>query len=100
MKIIQIVILTFLLVGCANNLTKEGEKVRVFSGDQRSERCEFIKLISVEVNLGPNKSGSALQKALNETAAVGGNEFFIINNDIHWFDGASVTGEALKCKNI
>lgn len=83
--------------GCSVNLTKDGQKVRVVNESQR-ESCEFIALVSVNSDLGPDKPGSALKKALNETASQGGNGLFIITNTIHWFDGASVSGEALRCK--
>ena len=86
--------------GCAVNLSPAGEGVRVVSEHKKENGCEFIKLISVRVGLGPDKLGSALKKALNEAGSVGANGFFIITNVAHWADGASVAGEALKCKNI
>jgi hypothetical protein len=90
-------IVVFALVGCAATLTPDGEKVRVVSESQKERSCKFIKLISVKADLGPDKPGSALRLALNATAAVGGNGFFIITNTVHWIDGASVSGEALNC---
>ncbi|MBI1174786.1 MAG: hypothetical protein GC139_05915 [Sideroxydans sp.] len=92
-------IAVLVLGGCATQLTPAGEKVRVVTEAQRSN-CEFIKLISYRAGLGPDKPGSALKGALNEAAEVGANGFYIITNTIHWADGASVSGEALKCKNI
>ena len=70
--------------------------MRVVTANQK-ERCEFIKLVTVRVGLGPDKPGSALKKALNETAAVGGNSFYLISSTGDAIDGASVSGEALKC---
>jgi hypothetical protein len=94
------ILVMLLLAGCATNLASEGEKVRVVSDNQKQNDCQFIKLISVSVGLGPDKPGSALKKALNEAGGVGANGFYVITNVVHWADGASVTGEALTCKNI
>ena len=88
-----------ILGGCATQLTTAGEKVRVVT-EARRNSCEFIKLVSFRAGLGPDKPGSALEGALNEAAEVGANGFYIITNAIHWADGATVTGEALRCKNI
>ena len=94
------ILVILLLAGCATNLTSEGEKVRVVTDDQKQDDCKFIKLISVRAGLGPDKPSSALKKALNEAGGVGANGFYVITNVVHWADGASVTGEALNCKNI
>jgi hypothetical protein len=99
-SIFIVLILSVLLLGCATNLTAEGEKVRVVTENQKQNNCKFIKLISVRVGLGPDKPGSALKKALNEAGAVGADGFFVITNVVHWADGASATGEALKCHDI
>ena len=92
-----IFVIVLLISSCSTSLTKEGEKVRVISESQKGN-CEFIKLVTVQVSLGPDKLGSALKAALNEAGSVGANSFHIINNVVHWADGASVSGEALKCK--
>lgn len=93
---ISIILWMTFLAGCATQLTKEGERVRVVTDNQK-ESCEYIKLITVHVGLGPDKPGSALKKALNRTAEVGGNGFYLISSEGNAFDGASVSGEALKC---
>jgi hypothetical protein len=90
-------LVTLLLVGCATKLTPAGEKVRIISDTQRAD-CDFVKLISYQVGLGPDKSGSALKGALNQAAEAGANSFYIITNNIHWADGATVSGEAFKCE--
>lgn len=84
------------LTGCATQLTDAGSRVRVVTDQQRTS-CQFIKLVSAQADLGPDKPGSALKKAMNEAAAAGGNGLFLITNAVHWLDGASVSGEALKC---
>lgn len=89
------VYLLALLVGCAN-LTEEGAKVRVITGQEKAG-CKFLKLVTVRASLGPDKTGQALKLALNETATAGGDSFLPVNINQDWFDGASAAGEALKC---
>jgi hypothetical protein len=98
-KSVLFLILLASLAGCATSLTPSGEKVRIITESQR-DSCEFIKIISYRAGLGPDKPGSALKGALNEVAKLGGNGLYIITNTVHWADGATVSGEALKCKNI
>jgi len=86
----------FAIAACSTTLTKEGEKIRVVTAHQK-ESCAFVKLITVRIGLGADKSGSALKEALNQTAGVGGNSFYLISSESNAFDGASVSGEALKC---
>ena len=83
------------LVGCAS-LSEDGSKVRVVS-EQAKQGCKYLRLVTVRVSLGPDKPGQALKKAFNETAEAGGNSFFITNNNQDWVDGASISGEALRC---
>lgn len=86
-----------MMTGCAT-LTEEGAKVRVISA-QEKQGCKYLKLITVRASLGPDKTGQALKSALNETAVAGGNSFLPININQDWFDGASASGEALRCSN-
>lgn len=85
----------FVLSGCATSLSPAGAQVKVVTEAQR-EKCSLLTIISTEQSLGPDKPGNALRKALNEVAALGGNGFRLISSNVG-FDGASVTGEALKC---
>lgn len=87
--------LAVVVVGCAS-LTEDGAKVRVVSA-QEKHGCTYLKLVTVRASLGPDKTGQALKLALNETAAAGGDSFFSFNINQDWFDGASASGEALKC---
>jgi hypothetical protein len=98
-KNIILFVLLISSVGCATNLTPAGEKVRIVTESQR-DNCEFIKIVSYRAGLGPDKPGSALKGALNEVAKLGGNGLYIVTNTVHWADGATVSGEALICKNI
>ncbi|GAB1266720.1 hypothetical protein NBRC116492_35300 [Aurantivibrio infirmus] len=95
---ISIVVLTlFTICSCATQLTGEGESVKIVTENQKEKQCESIKLISVRAGTGPDKPGSALRKALNETASLGANGFYILSQNLDWAIGATVTGEALRC---
>jgi hypothetical protein len=83
---------------CATTLQPGGDKVRIATASQKETLCESIKLISVEQRLGPNKPGNAMNKALNEVAAAGGNGIYIVSTSTDWAEGASVTAEALRCR--
>lgn len=99
MKVVACAVIALLsLCGCATQLTPQGERVRLVNEGQRSS-CKFIKLITVQADLGPDKSGSALKKALNQAGDAGADSFYIVTNNIHWLDGASVAGEALRCSS-
>jgi len=93
-----IVIMILALTACAVPLTLGGQSVKLVPESQKN-RCEVIKLITFNQRLGPDKPGNALKSALNEAAAAGGNGFYLINSSSDWADGASVAGEALKCKS-
>jgi len=54
-------------------------------------------VISTDGRLGPNKAGNAMNKALNEVAKRGGNGLYIASSGVDWAEGASLTGEALRC---
>ena len=84
--------------GCATSLQQGAESVRVATAAQKDKLCESIKVISVEQRVGPNKPRNALNKALNEVAAAGGNGIFVISASTDWAEGASVIAEALKCR--
>ena len=94
LKLIALTVATT-LVGCAS-LSEDGSKVRVVS-EQAKQGCKYLKLVTVRASLGPDKPGQALKNAFNETAAAGGDSFYIINNSQDWVDGASISGEALRC---
>ena len=64
---------------------------------QEKPRCESLGIISTEVRVGPNKAGNAMAKAPNEVAKRGGNGLYIAGSGVDWAEGASLTGEALRC---
>ncbi len=85
------------LTGCAVPLTPEAESVQLVTAAQK-ERCRRIKLITFNQRLGPDKPGNAIKSALNEAASAGADSFYIVSTAMDWSDGASVIGEALRCK--
>lgn len=86
------------LFGCAVPLSPAAEKIELISANQK-EKCERVKLISFNQSLGPDKPGNALKGALNEAAMAGADSFYIVSSTSHAFDGASVIGEAFRCKS-
>lgn len=84
------------LAGCATTLDPGADKVRILTAQQK-ERCESLGVLSVEQRTGPNKPGNAMNKALNEVAKRGGNGLFVVGTATDWAEGASVTGEAMRC---
>jgi hypothetical protein len=96
MRVIFVAILVATVSGCAS-LSEDGARVRIVTAQEKPS-CQFIKLVTVRASLGPDKTGQALKRALNETAAAGGDSFFPVNINQDWFDGASAAGEALKCR--
>lgn len=96
-------IIGFTLVGltftaCATDVTPEGSKVRLVTANQKETICQPIKIVTVQKKLGPDKAGSAMHKAMNEVASVGGNGIFMVSSNLDWAEGASVVAEALSCK--
>jgi hypothetical protein len=71
--------------------------VRVITDETSRKACEYLGLISVRKAMGPNKAGGALKKALEKVSQMGGNGLFLLNQSQTWTDGASVSGEALRC---
>jgi hypothetical protein len=71
--------------------------VRVVTDEASRKSCEYLGLVSVRKAMGPNKAAGALRKALDKVAQMGGNGLFLINQSQTWTDGASVSGEALRC---
>lgn len=98
MKRLFVIATVMALAGCAVPLTPEAEKVQLITASQK-ERCERIKLVTFNQRLGPDKPGNAMKSALNQAAAAGANSFYIVSTSTDWAEGASVVGEALRCKS-
>ena len=99
MKIIAFVAVLS-LAGPASALANPAPSlVRVITDEAARKSCQYLGLVTVRKAMGPNKAGGALKKALAEVAKMGGNGLFLINQSETWVDGASASGEALKCPN-
>jgi hypothetical protein len=80
------------LTACATQLNAAGAGVRLIPDSKRAS-CQFLRTITA-------KSGQAIpamNDALNQAAAAGANSLFVVTNEDGFWNGASVTGEALKC---
>jgi len=86
------------LSACATELAPGAESVQVVTPSQKEHLCKSLGIFTVEKRTGPNKSGSAMNLALNEAYRRGGNGIYPISNSLDWAEGASVTAEALKCQ--
>ncbi len=90
--------IVFAVAGCATSLEPGAEKVQVVTPSQKEHVCSSLGVFTVEKRTGPNKSGSAMNLALNEVYRRGGNGIYPLSNALDWAEGASVTAEALKCQ--
>ena len=82
------------LSGCATSLSNDAARVRIVN---ERGACTFVGNVNEGAGMGLAKRESAMNKALNRTADLGGNAFYLIREDMHLIDGAFVRGEALKC---
>lgn len=96
--IIAMLMAVVVLTGCAVPLTPEAGNIQLVTASQK-ENCSRIKLITFNQRLGPDKPGNAMKSALNDAASVDADSFYIISTSTDWAEGASVVGEALRCKN-
>jgi hypothetical protein len=94
---LMLVLAAISLAGCATPLTEAGHQVKIVTAAQKPG-CDTIKLITFNQRLGPDKPGNAIKSALNEAAAAGANGFYVVSTSTDWAEGASVVGEALRCK--
>ncbi|WP_164840447.1 DUF4156 domain-containing protein [Collimonas arenae] len=99
MKKAIVVTILAALCGCSVPLAPEAKQVRLIS-DAEKQRCEFIRLLTVNQRVGPDKAGNAMRSILNATAAAGGNGFYLVSSSTNWEDGATVVGEALLCNTV
>jgi len=97
MKQALVVTMLAALCGCSVPLAPEAKPVRLVS-DAEKQRCEFIRLITINQRVGLDKAGNAMKSVLNATAVAGGNGFYLVSSSTNWEDGATVVGEALRCK--
>jgi hypothetical protein len=88
--------LLLLATGCATELQPGADKVHLVTAQEKSS-CQSLGIVSTEAKLGPNKAGNAVAKAQNEVAKRGGNGLYIAGSGVDWAEGASLTGEAMRC---
>ena len=86
-----------LLSGCATSLEPGAEKIRMITAEQKGV-CESLGIVTMDQQLGPYKTSNSMNMMLNEVLRRGGNSVFLVSQGRSGFDGASVTGEALRCK--
>lgn len=89
-----------LLAGCTKAIivTPEAKNIKVVTAAQK-KHCDFVKTISANQPIGPDKKGDAMKMALNEAGAVGANAFYVISSTMEGgIKGGTVVGEALRCR--
>lgn len=97
-NIILLASLVTILVGCSINITKEGNKVRLVSEQERNN-CSFVGVVTGSMAMGASTghdAESAINEARNRVARLGGNGLRLLNTDSDAI-ATTVTGEALRC---
>ena len=90
---------SMILSSCAASLSSAGSKIQTVTENQRDCCCEFIAVITASEEFGITtgmEARSAMNKARNRVAEVGGNAMRIIDVDSGLW-GSTVVAEALKC---
>jgi hypothetical protein len=98
MRTAALLSLVALLFGCAAAIEAGADRVQLVTPGQKERQCKSLGIFTVEHRVGPNKPGSAMNKALNETFRRGGNGIYVVSTSVDWAEGASVTAEALQCQ--
>ena len=98
MKLLILAILMF-LTACTTERVKETEILKPLTSEGKS-KCIFIALITEDASgrgsVGKN-SKSAMNIALNEVVASGGDSYFYVSSDATIM-GSTVILESYKCK--
>ena len=97
-RVVTLAIPSFLLFACATTTAPSVEWVKIVTAEQKERLCKSLGAFTVKQRGGPDKSGGALTKALNEVSHRGGNGMYVISNSIDWEEGAAVNAEALQCQ--
>ncbi|VVE10030.1 DUF4156 domain-containing protein [Pandoraea commovens] len=87
------------IAGCTTTLTPAGTKIAIATAAQK-EKCQSLGIVVGTQKTGFDKTASAMNAALNLTAARGGNSLYVISTSTDWAEGSSVTGEALRCAHM
>src|SRR6185295_8448468 len=77
------------LFGCATTHEPEAERVQLVTPSQKEKQCQSLGIFNTEQRGGPDKLGSAMNKAVNEVSRRGGNGIYVVSNSLDWAEGAS-----------
>lgn len=83
--------------GCTTMLSQQGADVSPITPNEKNSSCQSLGIIVTQAKLGPQKQLSAMNMAMNEVAARGGNRILLMTSSTDWAEGSSVTAEALRC---
>ena len=70
--------------------------VRVVTADER-KACKYLGLVTAHTSAHADNPGWALRKALSDVAKLGGDSLYIVGQSQDVLNGASISGEALRC---
>ena len=96
-----ILLLSVMFVQCATTLTRGGSQVQTVTDAQRDCCCTFISVVATGEEYNPfpgERAMSAMNKARNEVARLGGNAMRIIDIESASDDEVMVIVEALICE--
>lgn len=93
-----LVLLCLFVCGCSFvvELTPAGKQVHLLTSGEEAAKCQQITVIT-EYERHHLSVGNAIKDALNDTAAAGGNAFYLVEDEATGLHGSSVVGDALKC---
>ncbi len=97
-RIATLAIASLLLFACATTTAPSVEWVQIVTAGQKERQCKSLGTFTINQRGGPDKSGVAVTKALNEVSHRGGNGMYVISDSVDWEEGAYVNAEALRCQ--
>ena len=95
-----LILISFVLVQCATTLSRGGSQVQTVTDAQRDCCCTFISVVATGEEYNPfpgERATSAMNKARNEVARLGGNAMRIIDIESAADNEVMVIVEALIC---
>ena len=100
MRIIQIILVTFLVAGCTTNLTSGSQEVQVINASMAQD-CEFVSGLDEISNGGRSRSeeiNNAMLASKHKAAELGADSIEILDTDFILFTGGVVKANAYKCR--
>ena len=100
MRIIQIILVTFLVAGCTTNLTSGSQEVQVINASMAQD-CEFVSGLDEISNGGRSRSeeiNNAMLASKHKAAELGADSIEILDADFVLFKGGVVKANAYKCR--